>query len=305
MYKVTSADDFSDEAQFRRPKFAASTSADSSYKNYKYLGSFSRLSYNRNNKYIVNLTGRIDGTSRFGPGKQFQPFGAVGAAWIFSEEVFMKKMHWVNTAKLRGSYGIIGNSDIMDYLFSPTYVPVNGPYQGIRGLDPTVLHNDELGWELKKSLEVGLELQLFKNRLDLSLNVYRHLNSAQLKLTVLSNVTGFSYVMENGETEVENKGLELSLRYTVLKGQNYSWDVRADATLPKNSLRRFDGIESTPYNDFYTVGQPVTSLRVFRWGGVDPQTGSYFFLDKAGKRTNAVTVEDKTASINVGPTVLR
>jgi hypothetical protein len=76
----------------------------------------------------------------------------------------MKKVSWVNLAKLRGSYGIIGNSEIGDYSFSPVYVPVNSTYQGITGLDPDKLYNPQLGWELKKALEIAMELQLFKSR---------------------------------------------------------------------------------------------------------------------------------------------
>jgi hypothetical protein len=285
----------------RDPQYAASKITDSSYKNYKYLGSFSRLSFNHANKYVVNLTGRIDGTSRFGSEKQFHPFGAVGVGWIFSEEAFMKKVSWVNLAKLRGSYGIIGNSEIGDYSFSPVYVPVNSTYQGITGLDPDKLYNPQLGWELKKALEIAMELQLFKSRVDLSISLYRNLNSAQLVNRYLSAVTGFGLVLENNKTVVENKGLEIALGYSPFRGSVFSWNLTANATFSKNTLRSFDGIENTPYGDYYSVGQSVTSLKVYRFGGVDPAKGTYFFLDRNGNPTTTLNSQNKTGIVNTDP----
>jgi hypothetical protein len=115
-YKVTSAVDFNNDALLRDPQYAASKITDSSYKNYKYLGSFSRLSFNHANKYL--LTSQAGLTEPAGSvRKTIHPFGAVGLGWIFSEEAFMKKVSWVNLAKLRGSYGIIGNSEIAIILF--------------------------------------------------------------------------------------------------------------------------------------------------------------------------------------------
>jgi TonB-linked SusC/RagA family outer membrane protein len=135
---------FNNDALLRDPAAATSiyTLAYSSSK-YRYLGTFSRLSYNLDNKYLFNLTGRVDGTSRFGPGKQFRPFGAAGAAWIFSEEKPMKNLKWINLAKLRGSFGFIGNSNIADYAFLDTYIPspTIGDYQGVQPIVPNRLYN--------------------------------------------------------------------------------------------------------------------------------------------------------------------
>lgn len=126
-YQDILADNFSSDALLGNPAAAAITVIDKySNSNYKYLGTFSRLSYNLYNKYLVNFTGRIDGTSRFGPGKQFRPFGAIGAAWIFSEENLLKLFKWINLAKLRSSFGFIGNSNIGDYAFLDTYLPTAG-----------------------------------------------------------------------------------------------------------------------------------------------------------------------------------
>ncbi len=84
--------------------------------NYKYIGAFGRISFDWLNNVYLNLTGRRDGSSRFGPGSQFGNFGAVGAAWIFSNEAFFNKnMPVISYGKLRASYGVTGSDQIGDY----------------------------------------------------------------------------------------------------------------------------------------------------------------------------------------------
>src|SRR5699024_10581676 len=82
---------------------------------YNYQAFFGRINLNHNKKYILNLTGRRDGSSRFGPGKQYGNFGAVGVAWLFAKEEFLDEINFLNFGKLRGSYGITGSDNIGDY----------------------------------------------------------------------------------------------------------------------------------------------------------------------------------------------
>src|SRR5690606_16265968 len=88
---------------------------------YKYQAIFGRVGYNWQQKYYLNLTGRRDGSSRFGPGKRFSNFGAIGAAWIFSEEPLFKGNSWLSFGKFRGSYGITGSDQIGDYQYIDSY----------------------------------------------------------------------------------------------------------------------------------------------------------------------------------------
>src|SRR5690606_36983398 len=109
---------------------------------YRYSAVFGRLNYAISDKYFINLTGRRDGSSRFGPRKQFANFGAIGAAWMFTEEYFFKdKIGWLSFGKLRGSYGTTGNDQIGDYQFLDTYSLSGLSYEGVNGLEPTHLFN--------------------------------------------------------------------------------------------------------------------------------------------------------------------
>jgi hypothetical protein len=303
-YQNLKASGFANEALQGNPAAATTLAVQGErYSKYKYLGTFSRLSLDWANRYLVNLTGRVDGTSRFGPGKQFHPFGAIGAAWVFSEERFMrKKLTWINFAKLRASYGIVGNSDIPDYAFLNTYVPYLGVYQGVQGLTPSQLSDRNLGWELKKSLEVALELQFFKNRVGLSLSTYLNRNSQQLLQTPLPTVTGFYGVYENRPAEVENKGLEVVLDGTPVKSRNFVWSVTANASFQRNKLVRLDGIDDYYINGSrLAVGKPISSYRAYKYGGVDTQTGSYFFIDHRGNPSTQLTAKDRTEYVDLAP----
>jgi hypothetical protein len=301
-YQNLFATGFSNDALLGNPAAAAELIiSSSSYMNYKYLGSFSRLSYNWANKYIVNLTGRVDGTSRFGPGKQFHPFGAIGAAWILSEEPFIRRLKWLHFAKLRGSYGLIGNSDIRDYAFVETYAPYLAPYQGIQGLTPNQLFDRNLGWELKKSAEVALELQLFQNRIGLSVSAYRNRNSQQLLRTALSTVTGFSSVASNWPAVIQNRGLEVVLYGQPVATRHFSWTIDANASFQNNKLLRFEGLERSQYSGNFIIAKPISIMNLYKFGGVDPQTGNYFYIDRFGKPTYKPAPEDRTEHINVAP----
>jgi TonB-linked SusC/RagA family outer membrane protein len=296
------ASGFSNDALIRDPAAAALLQMTAfRYTNYKYLGTFSRLSYNLDNKYLVNLTGRIDGITRFGPGKQYHPFGAVAVAWILSEEKFIRRLKWIHFAKLRSSYGTTGNSEIRDYAFADTYAPYLAPYQGIQGLTPNQLFDRNLGWELKKSLELALELQLFRGRMAISASVFRNRNSQQLLRTSVSTVTGFFDITTNRSAEVQNQGLEAVFYAELLAGSGFTWNINANASFQKSKLLNFEGLESSGYEANLSVGNPVPIVKAFKFGGVDPQTGSYFFIDRNGKPTTTPKEEDKTEMINIAP----
>src|SRR5690606_9477751 len=132
----------------------------SEYAKYRYGALFGRLQYALKGRYVINLTGRRDGSSRFGHENRFASFGAVGVAWIFSEEPLVKENFPIlNHGKLRASYGLTGNDQLGDYSYLDTYTS-SGSYQGIVGLRPVRLSNPQFAWESNKKLELGLEVSL-------------------------------------------------------------------------------------------------------------------------------------------------
>ncbi|WP_316787789.1 SusC/RagA family TonB-linked outer membrane protein [Pedobacter frigoris] len=272
------ANDFSSDALIGSPAAAASLTSTVNFSQYRYQAIFGRINYNFANKYIVNLTGRRDGSSRFGSGNQFANFGAVGAAWIFSEEdVFKQQLTFLSYGKLRGSYGITGNDKIGDYKFLDTWSPTYNPYQGTSGLQPTILSNPNYAWEINHKLETAIELGFFKDRLLINTSYFRNKSSNQLVNYTVPSQTGFRSLLRNFPAVVQNSGYEISITAVTIKQQSFSWSTSLHVTVSKNKLISFPGIENSSYSSIYVVGQPLDIRRLFELTGVDTQTGIYQF----------------------------
>lgn len=246
---------------------------------YKYESVFARLNYKWDNKYILNLTGRRDGSSRFGPNKRFGDFGAAGAAWIFNEEPWMKQLNFLSFGKLRGSYGITGNDNIGDYQYYSTYkANSNAVYQTV-GYVPSGLYNPDYQWETNKKLELAVELGFFKDRLFLVADYYRNTTGNSLVSYPLPTQTGFPGVTENLNAKIQNTGFELSLNTVNIQSKDLTWKTSFNMSLQRNKLLSFPGLSGSPYRNQYVIGQSISNTVGFVYAGVDPKTGAATFKD--------------------------
>nr|WP_307735097.1 SusC/RagA family TonB-linked outer membrane protein [Chitinophaga nivalis] len=272
---------------------------------YKYNAIFARINCNWDGKYLLNITARRDGSSRFGPGNQFGNFGAVGAGWIFSEENFMKdNAGALSFGKIRASYGTTGNDQISDYRFLSLYqfssdVP---PYQGSPGLTPSSLYNPDYGWEVNKKMEIGIELGLLKDKIFFSTSYYRNRSSNQLLSYPLPDIVGLSSVIQNLPATVENNGWEILLKVGNKQVKKISWSTTFQATIPRNKLISFPGMEKTSYATTMQIGQPLSAIKVLQSAGVNETTGNYQFLDFKGNPTSMPDIStDQYKFININP----
>lgn len=274
---------------------------------YKYNAIFGRINYTYLDRYIINLSARRDGSSRFGSANQFHNFGAIGLAWIFTNESFtQKKLPFLSYGKIKGSYGTTGNDQIGEYqflnLYSPTYA--SAPYQGTTGLVPSSLFNPYLQWEETKKINLGIDLGFLNDKILFTSNYYYNRSSNQLVDYKLPIITGFSSTMQNFPATVQNTGWELSLQTTNLTVKNFSWLSSVNTTISRNKLLKFPNIANTPYANYLVLGQPVTLNRSYNFLGVDPTTGTYQFLDNNGKiTTNPDPTKDKTVLNNNAATI--
>ncbi len=250
---------------------------------YKYNSVFARLGYNYADKYLLNLTARRDGSSRFGPNNRFGNFGAVGAAWIFSNETFISEgLPWLSIGKIRGSYGVTGNDQIGDYQYYNYYVKTGGDYDGQIGINPSALFNANYQWERTKKLELALELGFINNRISFESVYYRNDSDNQLVSYPLPSTTGFPGILANLDATVQNSGFEMVINTQNIIKDDFTWNTSINFTLPRNKLVRFDKIEDTSYGQVYKVGEPLSIQRLFAWKGVNPQTGLHDFEDTNG-----------------------
>lgn len=266
---------------------APNTSASDDYSQYKYNAAFGRLTYRYDERYLLNVNIRRDGSSRFGPDKRFGTFGSVGAGWIFSEEELLRQgLPLLSYGKLRGSYGITGSDAVGDYQYLSRWAPTDFPYDGNLGYLPQNLFNARFGWATTKKLEIGLELGFLQNRVLLNATWYRNRSGNQLVNYLLPSQTGFSNVIENLDAVVQNTGLELALQATPLKTKDLSWTINMNLTVPRNKLLSFPGLAGSSYATTYFTGQPLSTVTGFRSAGVDPQTGLFRFYTANGEKTS-------------------
>jgi TonB-linked SusC/RagA family outer membrane protein len=250
------------------------------YGEYKYAGLFGRINYNWLNKYILNLNARRDGSSRFGPGRQMGNFGSVGAAWVFSEYQWMKKLSFLSFGKIRASYGLTGSDEISDYRYLSLWrFNASGTYNSVLPIFPIGFSDSLLQWEVNKKIEASISLSLFNERVSFDLSWYRNRCNNQLVSFPTPSFTGFTSVTSNTPANVENKGWEFVVNGKIFDNRNFGWTLKANIAINKNKLISYPNFSQSPYKARLEIGKPLNIRKLLKFTGVDPETGLYTFED--------------------------
>jgi TonB-linked SusC/RagA family outer membrane protein len=261
---------------------ATRTSNDSSRK--ATLASFfARIDYNYASKYYLELSGRADGSSKFGANNKWGYFPSVGVSWRAKEESFLKKVDFISDLKLRASYGITGNQNgISNYaaqgLWSGGYGYPDGSTGDQPGTAPLQLGNPNLKWERTSQSNLGLDLGLFNGRISVDFNVYYKYTSNVLLQLPVPGITGFSNYYSNAG-EISNKGYELGINTINFRNGDFTWQTNFSISGNVNKVEKLP----TPiyqYNRNWIImqqGSPMYSFWLYKQLYVDPKTGSAVF----------------------------
>jgi TonB-linked SusC/RagA family outer membrane protein len=270
----------------------------------RYLGYFGQIRYTWDQKYILNVNARDDGSTKFGPGKQFGLFGSLGAAWIFSEEKWFKdNLPFISFGKLRGSYGTVGGNQINNYQYLTKYAS-DLAYQGKNTLLPFGLANPDLQWQQKNESEIGINLDFFNGRISFEANYYYTKTSNQLILQNLSTVTGFPVYPVNSPAVIQTNGPEVTLTTWNIKSTDFSWKTDFNISAPRNKLLAYPGLNDATLasvNQNYIIGQPITGIKVYNYAGVNPQTGQYNFINRFGVQGAYTLIQALTGGATLDP----
>lgn len=245
--------------------------------NYNYNAVFGRVNYNYRDRYILNLTARRDGSSRFGSNNLFNTFYGAGAAWLFSRETWMEQLPFISFGKLRVSYGTTGNDQIGNYSFMSLYssfAPAVA-YGGGSTLRVSRLSNPGLQWEETKKFNAGIDLGFFADRLLLNVNYYNNRSGNQLLNYKLPIVTGFTSILRNFPATVQNSGIEMVINTDNIRSRNFKWSTSLNLTIPRNKLIAFPGLATSSYANQLITGKPLQIVKTFAYAGVDATTGRY------------------------------
>lgn len=246
----------------------------SSYDRWAINSYFARVGYNYADKYLLTLTERVDGSSRFGANNKYGYFPSVGIGWVMSKEDFMSAIPAINYLKVRASYGLTGNTEIGSYNSLSTISSGTTLIDGSRAASSSIngLPNPDLKWEKTAQTDVGFELQLSHSRIALEGDYYYKKTTNLLLNKPIPNSTGFSGVLSNIGS-MSNQGVDLMLTTRNIEGRDFSWTTSFTANYNKNKVLAlgnnnediFPGPYWGPVSDGFTilrVGQAAGSF----WG---------------------------------------
>ena len=243
----------------------------------------------------------------FGSSKRWGTFGSVGLAWNMHNESWLRGNNLINELKIRGSWGTTGGQNFYPYqammMYSYKDVSIDGiSYDGYLGTLLKAFGNPDLKWQSTEKLNVGIDFALLNNRLTGYFNVYRDVSKSVLTDVLLAPSLGFESYKDN-LGEIENKGIELSLRATLYKNvqKGLQWDVFANVVRNKNKLLKLNDALAA-YNKTqddntnsegnqkpvvrYQEGQSINTIWANESLGIDPNTGEEVFLDMNGNKVN-------------------
>jgi TonB-linked SusC/RagA family outer membrane protein len=237
-------------------------SPESSYERWAMNSYFLRLAYTYKDRYSATITGRVDGSSKFGENNKYAVFPSAGLAWNISQEDFLADNELISNLKLHTSYGLTGNSEISIYKslaqVSSGTLLINGvraPYAYVNSMA-----NPDLKWEKTGQFDIGVELGLFQSRLNFDLAYYNKKTTDLLLDTPLPHSTGYSTVYKNIGS-VRNSGLDIMINARPIQTRDFSWNSTINLNYNKNEILHLgDNDEDIELNSW--VGGSESILRV-------------------------------------------
>ncbi|HEY6506305.1 MAG TPA: TonB-dependent receptor [Chitinophagaceae bacterium] len=268
---------------------------------------FGRVSYAYDDKYLANFNIRADRSSKFSSTNGTLVFPSASFAWRFTKENFMGSSGWLNDGKIRAGYGAAGNNRIGNLLYLQLY-GVTGQYAFnhsiLPGLAPTALSNPELRWEKNTSINFGLDLSMFNNRLQFTTDIYKNKADDLLLAVAIPPTTGYTSQIQNiGATS--NRGIEFQINAIPIQKKDFIWTSNFNISFNRNKVESLGGVQSQTRNsgwqgsdgvDDYLVkvGEPVGLMYGFITEGFynidefDYNTATGVYTIKPGIAVNGV-----------------
>lgn len=288
------------------------------------LGGFLAANFMWKNRYVLDGSYRVSGSSKFGSDHRYAPFWSVGAGWNIHNEEFAKKLGWINTLRLRGSYGYTGSVKFSSYQAVTTY-KYNSDYLSYTGVGaiPMGMANPDLKWQTTKKLNVGITSSLFGDRLNVNFDVYNEKTTDMLIDRSLPPSSGTTSVKANLGSQTSN-GIEFSLWGKIIKTRDWEWSLSVNGLHSKTTINNIsdamkrmneqnasgftssDGstnIASSSPLFQYREGESPSAIYAVRSAGIDPATGNEIFIKKDGSYTYKYDSKDQMSCGDTNPTL--
>ncbi|WP_028296213.1 SusC/RagA family TonB-linked outer membrane protein [Olivibacter sitiensis] len=269
----------------------------------------SRVNYSFQDKYLLTVNFRVDGSSNFGPSNRWGYFPSLSAGWRLSEEDFVKNWDLFSDFKLRAGWGLVGNDNVGSYAYlGRVGIGANYPIGGeaLPGSYPSTIQNDLLKWESTEQTNVAVDMGFFNNRLTVTAEAYYKNTTDLLQYVLVPKTTGFDSGLQNVGS-LQNKGLEFQVSSINTNGP-LQWSTDANISFNRNKVVKVIGGELFSGNingrgeiSLSREGKPLGMFYGYVAGGVDPNSGDMYYLAADGQTTFTPVAADRQFIGNPNP----
>lgn len=270
------------------------------------IGGVLNANYTYDRRYFVDISGKLDGSSKFGNDNRFAPFWSTGIGWNIHNESFFKEDGIVNMARLRLSYGVSGAQAFNPYQAMTTFKDYGGlNYNGWNAVYLMAIGNPYLGWQKTKQLNMGLELELFRGRIRLNADWYNKMTDDLLTDITLPASGGFDTYKAN-VGKILNRGVEVGLNAYLIRNteRGIVWSIGGSLAQNRNEVKAIsnslDFLNQELLNEgavnpsfLFKEGQSMKTIFAVRSLGIDPSNGKEIFLKQDGTRSYVWDAKDK------------
>ena len=279
------------------------------------VGAFAAANFTLKNRYIVDGSYRMSGSSQFGANNRYAPFWAVGVGYNLHNEEFIKKLGLVNMLRLRGSYGYTGSVKFNSFQAITTYkYQMDNIHLGGIGAVPIAMPNPDLKWQITKKMNVGLTSSFWKERINVNVDYYQEWTDDMLIDVSLPPSSGTVSVKDNLGSQV-SKGIDFSVWVKPIQTQNFSWTLTFNGIHSKTEIKEIsDALKRQNENNgnitsevapriLFQEGGSPTAINAVRSAGIDPASGKEIYIKKDGTYTYEYDTQDKVVVGEMNPTL--
>ncbi len=285
-----------------RPSDAAIKNAGLEETDYSFLSYIGRINYDLNGRYLISVSMRADGSSRFAKKNRWGYFPAISTGWVISDEAFFQPLAGIiNFFKLRASYGRVGNAEIGDFSYVSNYGTIT--YDGNTGVVLGNLGDDKLGWETTSQLDIGVTWEILNGRISGEFDYYDKTTTDLLLPFPTSQMTGVASVTKN-VGELTNVGFDVMVNSINIDNNIFSWETNLTLNHNENEVVKLgdelvsEGLSASAGLSSISIfpGYPVGVLEGVKWAGVDPTTGQDTYFDSEGNLLSYSEIIDQYIS---------
>ena len=260
-------------------------------------GYLARANYNFNHRYYLSASFRRDASSRFYKDARWGNFWSVGGSWRIDQEPFMAAVPWVSAAKLRASYGSVGNDGTSSWYQWQSLYSINRNANTPGFLQSATAGNKDIKWEKNMSFDVALEFGLFRDRITGQVEWFHRVSDNLLFSVPLPTSSGLTSQWQNIGT-MYNRGIEVQLGADIIRTKDFTWNVGVNFSHLKNEITKLptgqDQIISGTKK--YMVGHSMYDFWMYEWAGVDPETGDSMYYKGGYDDNGNYTGKDRTTT---------